>query len=211
MEDTYAARFAAIRQPPHALDSGFRRNDGTANAPHRTSSRQRTAFFSALLQQSVVKVDRERKREIFRQINASGRRNTGSISRFGNAELCGKDPLSARRDFHHGLLACPWSSGSARRRPTGLKVYRDRRALSSRHVHIEPDRAPPVQRGLQELGGTTVTKTGLEVRERSIFDSRMFLYIQLRPCLSPMTRPRVRRRWRNVVSTSRTPRSSSTG
>jgi len=38
----------------------------------------------------VVEVHRERKREIFRQIKAPNRRNTGSISRFGNAELAEK-------------------------------------------------------------------------------------------------------------------------
>ena len=51
-----------------------------------------------------MEVLRERGREIFRQIKAPGRRNTGSISGFRQRRTGGKDPASTRYDFRHGLL-----------------------------------------------------------------------------------------------------------
>jgi hypothetical protein len=42
------------------------------------------------LEQAVVEVHRAPERGIFRQIKAQNRRNTGSISRFCNAELAEK-------------------------------------------------------------------------------------------------------------------------
>ena len=59
--------------------------------------------------QPVVKVLRERGREVFRQIKAPNRRHTGSIPRFGNAELAEK--IRPRRGLtfatgcsHHRLV-----------------------------------------------------------------------------------------------------------
>ena len=45
-----------------------------------------------------------REREMFRQIKAPGPRNTGSIAGFRQRRAGGKEPLSSRSDFRHGLL-----------------------------------------------------------------------------------------------------------
>ncbi len=45
---------------------------------------------TGVVKQTVVGVLRERGREVFRQIKAPNRRNTGSIPRLGNAELAEK-------------------------------------------------------------------------------------------------------------------------
>jgi len=54
------------------------------------SALRRGLTFTAGCQRPVVKVHRERKRGIFRQIKAQNRRNIGNISRFCNAELAEK-------------------------------------------------------------------------------------------------------------------------
>ena len=60
-----------------------------------------------------------REREILRQIKAPGPRNTGSISGFWQRRAGGKDPLSSRYDFRHGLLG--ERAGGRRRREQGLR------------------------------------------------------------------------------------------
>ncbi len=66
-----------------------------SRVPRNAGLTGRRSVRTASREQPVVEVLRERGREVFRQIKAPNRRHTGSIPRFGNAELAEGSGLDA--------------------------------------------------------------------------------------------------------------------